>query len=107
MNNYIQPSPYLPTEPPIVNGDENYGFPSLSEEPTEIEEEECDLYPPIPVVLTDPRVRWLVEPIWAFDAVFPFAEGMAAVEFHEILGFSDGLAWVRQGRWWGIIELTE
>ena len=78
-----EPAPSFPTEPPIANGDENYDFSTLPEEPSEIEEEECDLYPPIPVVLTDPRVKWLVEPIWAFDDVFPFTEGMAAVEYYD------------------------
>jgi len=27
------------------------------------------------------------------------------IEFHAAQSFSEGLAWVRQGRWWGIIEI--
>jgi len=29
------------------------------------------------------------------------------IEFNEVRYFSEGLAWVRQGRWWGIIEIVE
>jgi len=46
-------------------------------------EEDYDLYPPIPISLTNPQVRWLVEPVWTFDAVFNFSEGMAAVEYFD------------------------
>jgi len=45
--------------------------------------EEHSLEPPIPVALTNPVVRWVVEPIWQFDAVFDFSEGMAAVEYYD------------------------
>ena len=44
---------------------------------------EDDLGPPIPVTLTHPSVRWVVEPIHDFDAVFDFRDGMAAVEIYD------------------------
>jgi len=45
--------------------------------------QEYELEPPTPVVLTNSSVRWVVEPIWEFDAVFDFNEGMAAVEYYD------------------------
>ena len=42
-----------------------------------------DLYPPLAIALTDPQVRWVVEPLWAFDDVFEFNEGMAGVEYYD------------------------
>ena len=41
-------------------------------------------YTPEPVSEMDTSViRWLVEPTWEFDAVFPFREGLAGVEYFE------------------------
>jgi len=81
--NSTECEPSLQNEPPTAIDDDRYDYPTLPEQATEIDEEVCDLYPPTPIVLTDPRVRWLVEPIWSFNAVFPFIEGMAAVEYYD------------------------
>lgn len=83
------PSPtLLPTpspEPTPEPTQEPSPIPEYPDYPEE-DEEEHDLYPPTPIVLTDPRVRWVVEPTWDFDAVFEFSEGMAAVEFYDRTG---------------------
>jgi len=72
----LTPSPSPQRQEPTAGNISEY-----PEETVEEEYEDYDLYPPIPIALTHPRVRWLVEPTWTFDAVFGFSEGMAAVEY--------------------------
>ena len=64
----LQPTPIQPEPTP----------PPIAQYPTE-----DDLEPPIPITLTHPSVRWVVEPIHDFDAVFDFSDGMAAVEIYD------------------------
>lgn len=47
----------------------------LLEEELEIKED--DMYPPTPLALTNPQVRWLVEPKWDFNTVDSFIGGMS------------------------------
>ncbi|MCL2361651.1 MAG: WG repeat-containing protein [Defluviitaleaceae bacterium] len=60
------PEPYYPD-------DEDYPLDEEEDEPERILPE-----------LTEGPIRWHTKPTWAFDQVFPFNEGMAAVEIFEL-----------------------
>ena len=64
-------------------------FPTYEPKPPTGEDAPEALYPPPAITLTNPQVRWVVEPLWAFDDVFQFSEGMAGVEYydHETVGW--------------------
>jgi len=70
----------IPELAPILTPEPELPEKEIEEEVKEVEEtEEIVLYPPTPIELTDPRVRWLVEPQWEFSMVGNFREGMAWV----------------------------
>jgi len=61
---------------PIENEETEYEAMPIYETNAEDEnEEEHTPSPPTPIVLTDPRVRWVVEPQWEFVMVGSFIEG--------------------------------
>jgi len=73
---------------PIENEETEYEAMPIYETNAEDEnEEEHTPSPPTPIILTDPRVRWVVEPQWEFFLVGSFIEGASwAVAFDYVNG---------------------
>ena len=81
---------FLFLDSPQEQGQDDTGQDVVLETPAEDEvyDEEPEIIEPT-LPASNIAISWLIEPIWDFDAVFPFNYGLAGVEFFE-----------ERGEWW-------